>query len=121
MCTHIDDLCFGGTETFLQVVIEKLKERFKIGEEECRSFKYIGVNILQDRKEIVLSQDDYLKKVITPDKRRFKEERGLNREEQTEYRALVGKMNWICQHTRPDLAFLVSYMSKWCREGKTEI
>ena len=36
MCTHVDDLCFRGTEMFHKQVISRIKEKLKVGAEEKR-------------------------------------------------------------------------------------
>jgi hypothetical protein len=114
MCSHVDDLFYGGTEEFVSEVIGELKKRLKVGTEEIGEFKYVGVEVLQRKNVIWLHQTQYAGQV-----REFKEEHGrlrpgdkLNDEQRTKYRSIVGQLNWLCQHTRPDVSFEVSFLSR---------
>jgi hypothetical protein len=41
----------------------------------------------------------------------------LGEEMLTKYRSIVGQLNWISQHTRPDIAFEVSFLSMYNRKA----
>ena len=45
MVTHVDDFCFGGEEEFHRVIIGRMKEKLKIGEEKEEDFRYLGMRI----------------------------------------------------------------------------
>ena len=47
-------------EFFKNNVIEPLKGIFNIGSEFCTAFKYLGLNISQSDKEIILDQNFYI-------------------------------------------------------------
>ena len=108
MCSHVDDFCFGGTDEFNGEIMGKLNTLLKVGEVEKRSFKYIGVKINQEKENIMLDQVDYAENIRTPEEERFMGNRRLTKEELKEYRSLIGKLNWLAQHTRPDASFTVS-------------
>lgn len=80
-------------------------------------FKYIGLNIEQKNMEIFIVQQDYTKRILPPDRKSFKIERKLTEKEQTLYRSLIGQLNWLAQHTRPDIAYDVSKFSKKCKQA----
>jgi hypothetical protein len=120
MCSHVDDFCYGGNEEFQERIIEELESKLKVGEKQKGVFKYIGVNIKQGNENIELKQDDYVRKIKIPEKEQFGEEREMNGYELTEYRSLIGKLNWVAQHTRPELSFAVSDLSKAFQGGSTE-
>ena len=59
MCTHVDDLCFGGTHMFHKEVISRIKEKLKVGAEESIRFKYLGINVVDEAEgRIVLDQNE---------------------------------------------------------------
>ena len=120
MCTHVDDFCFGGTSVFQKKVIDALKKTLKVGEEEISAFKYIGVNIQQEGNTLWLDQQKYIDGIKIPEERRYKEKRMLDRKEMKLYRSLIGQMNWVSQHTRPDMSFDVSDLSGACKGASTD-
>ena len=107
---HVDDLMYGGNESFYRNVIEKLKTVYVIGQECDTSFKYIGHMINQDHDGITMHQKPYLDSIellhINGNNERI-----LNPKKQSLFRGLCGQLNWISSHTRPDVAFDVCYLS----------
>ena len=120
LCTHVDDFCYGGTESFLKETIGKLKEKLEVGEQESKKFKYIGVVIEQKESELCLNQWGYVNSIKEPEGRRFSGHRVLSAKELTEYRSVVGQLNWISLHTMPEISFNVSELSKAFKEGTTQ-
>ena len=51
-----------------------------------------------------MNQQEYIEKMVIPEKTPFKGERDLTEKEMTLYRSEVGKLNWLSQQTRPNLA-----------------
>ena len=60
---HVDDYLWGGSNNFVNLVISKLCSKFMVGQQSTEIFKYIGLEIKQDKKGITLSQNEYLKSV----------------------------------------------------------
>ena len=120
LCTHVDDFCYGGTESFLEETIGRLREKLKVGEQESKRFKYIGVMVEQRKNEISLNQWGYVNSIREPEGRRFSGNRVLSAEELTEYRSVVGQLNWVSLHTMPEIAFNVSELSKAFKGGTTQ-
>ena len=58
---HVDDFIFGGLDVFEDNVINKLKEKFHISQEENQAFRYIGLEVKQTDQEIIIQR----KKCIT--------------------------------------------------------
>src|SRR5215469_16381406 len=111
MCSHVDDFIYGGDEWFYEKVINKLKRIMTIGSEEKEEFKYIGVEIKQENNYVKLSQKSYVEKIKVPSSNEYFEKRNLKEEEKTKYRSLLKQLNWVSQHTRPDISFDVSALS----------
>lgn len=47
---------------------------------------------------------NFIKSIECIDMKRFGEDRELNGIEMTEYRAMVCRVNWLAQHTRPEIS-----------------
>lgn len=119
LCSHVDDFCYGGDEDFLRETIGNLKEKLKVGEEESKNFKYIGVMVEQKEDRIVVNQCKYIDSINEPESKRFSGNRILSERELTEYRSGVGKLNWVALHTMPEIAYNISDLSRAFKEGTT--
>jgi hypothetical protein len=117
--THVDDFCYGGNEQFLSNVIEKLKYKLKIGDEEEGEFKYIGVKIKDNKEDIIIEQKDYIKSIDEIEWSLTKGERMLDRREMKIFRGIIGQLNWVAQQSRPDVSFSVSNLSRQCKNATT--
>ena len=61
VCIHVDDLCYGGTESFLNGVMDNFSGEFLIGSSSYGdTFNYIGMSVEQDKGKIILSQSTYI-------------------------------------------------------------
>ena len=119
VCCHVDDFLQAGDEYF-EKMIKTLRKRFVAGKIEEKNFKYIGFRITQDNDGIVLDQSEYVEnianKTIDP-KQALDKQSPLTADEQTEYRQLIGQMNWAVQGTRPDMAFELIDLSTKLKQG----
>ena len=108
LVTHVDDFLYCGTDQFLENVIAKQKKIFKISTQASTSFKYLGLNVIQDEEtmEITIDQHDYIEQ-LNPAQidRNESNERKLNKEEKTMLRSISGQIAWVTSQTRPDMAF----------------
>ena len=59
-----------------------------------------------------MSQRHYSRGIKELEKWHFRGERRLSEREQSMYRSLLGQLNWLVQHTSPDLAVGVSMVSR---------
>ena len=115
VCVYVDDFLWAGTHEFQQKVINRLSQIFLVGSSESKNFKYVGLNVVSNTDgSITLDQFQYASsmKPVTLSKHRTAVKSGeLSESEKTEYRALIGQLNWIATHTRPDIAFDVCELS----------
>ena len=120
---HVDDFLHAGTGTFEHLVMEKLRERFLAGKIEGGNFRYVGFNIIQDKKFILLDQSEYVfgikNAIIQPDRVTQKTE-PLTPKEQKVFRQLVGRINWAVQGSRPDMAFELIDLSTKLKQANVE-
>ena len=114
VCIHVDDFCWGGSKQFEDFVISKLEKDFLVGTTDSGNFKYVGLNIKQEREGIRLDQENYIKSLHQIEISQRKSQRrnmNLNEEEMHQFRSVVGQLNWIGTQTRPDISFDVCYLS----------
>ena len=57
MCSHVNGFIYRGNKEFEEEVVGRLKERLKEGSEEVGDFKYIGVEIRQEKDKIVIGKE----------------------------------------------------------------
>ena len=109
---HVDDFCWAGTEWFRQKVIDHLRKKFLISKEETETFKYLGLQIMQNKDEIKIHQKDYIGEIqkIEVDNPSQKD-RKLSTQETQQLRRVAGQLNWVSTQTRPDMAYAASIVS----------
>ena len=107
MLTHVDDLLHGsGNQEFLERVMIPLKQRFKFGSEDQNDFAYVGMHVVQHKDTIIVDQDGYVEDLEIPylnSKQNM--DTVLEEDQQAEFRAAVGRIGWVANSTRPDLAY----------------
>jgi hypothetical protein len=130
---YVDDLVIIGTkDAKVTTFKEEMKATFQMSDLELLSF-YLGIEVHRDDSGITLQQTAYTKRVVelarltdcnpalTLMEERLKLSRDSTTEEvdATQYRRLVGSLRYLV-HTRPDLAFSVSYVSRFMQRPMTE-
>ena len=115
MCIYVDDFLWAGTDRFAKTVIDKLYQVFQVGSSHIGSFKYLGLNIVTQRDGgVTVDQFQYgasLESITVSKQRAAMKTSALSEKERNEYRALLGQLNWMATHTRPDIAFDVGELS----------
>ena len=108
ICTYVEDFLWTGTENFETNIIQGIRSKFLIGSSGSSMFKYVGLNVISKNDSIVVDQFHYSSS-LSPAKishtRAMQKTCGLSDHEKSEYRALVGQLNWLATHTRPDIAY----------------
>ena len=124
LACHIDDFLHAGNEDFDDDVMKKLCSRFLAGKIAERNFMYVGFEVKQDMTGIILDQQEYLQDlenpVLKPVLVSKKSENDLSASDQTCLRQLVGKLNWLVQGTRPDMAYEMIELSTKLQRGKVK-
>ena len=113
LVSHIDDFLHGGDSLFEDKVITPLINRFTAGKLRIGNFTYVGFQITQSKNGIEIDQEQYVRNLsedewITPKRSKIST---LTDEEQTQYRGIIGSINWCVRNSRPDLAFELTELS----------
>ena len=123
--THVDDVLHSGNKDFDDKIMNPLKEAFKFGTEEETDFRYVGLNMKQMNKAILVDQNHYVASLEEPrldDLEDLKNCDVLNDDGQTEFRSAVAKISTIAYTSRPDLCFEVKALStKYGKATKSEL
>ncbi|XP_066311621.1 uncharacterized mitochondrial protein AtMg00810-like [Miscanthus floridulus] len=121
---YVDDLIITGTEEQkVEVFKAQMKKAFDMRNLGLLCF-YLGAKVRQDANRITLRQTHYAKRILklsdmtgynpahTPmEKLKFSQENTTKEVDPTHYRRLIGILHYLV-HTRPDIAFVVEYMSR---------
>ena len=122
--SYVDDFLWGGTLKFEQSIIVQLKNKFTISSENNSIFKYLGIDIQQQKEGINISQNKYaseIKEIVIDPNRIDKLHHPINEAEKTSMRSVIGKLNWLSGQTRPDLAYDVCDLSTSLQSGTVEL
>ena len=108
LACHVDDFLHAGNAQFEDNIKTPLRSRFLAGKLVETIFKYIGFNIHQTSKGIVLDQQDYINSLDIPtlaSTHMSQKLDSLTSSEHSKYRGVVGQLNRAVQGTHPDLVF----------------
>ena len=111
---YVDDFIWAGSTDFESCVIEKLRDKFLIGSSASRAFRYVGLNMVSTNEGMTVDQFQYassLQPICISRGRSTNKNSELSESEKTDYRGLLGQLNWLSTNTRPDIAFDVSELS----------
>ena len=120
---HVDDGIGGGNEAFMNM-LSRVEKRFKFGSFETGEFKYTGIHFKQwDDGSIEFDQIDYIEK-ITPinigKSRRSEPSCEVTPEERSMLRSLIGALQYVAVHSRPDLSAKVGELQSNVTKAKVE-
>ena len=104
---HVDDLQICGSDYFHNTVIKPMLQQFKFGEFTMGDFKCLGWRLSQTESEII-SKGEYIEnkmKCVEIHTAGGDPKEELNSEEKSILGCAIGKMRWVCDHTRPDVSF----------------
>ena len=112
---HVDDLNGGGSELFYTNVMKPLMDKFQFGSMETDNFRCLGWNIEHSADgSIYVSQRDYVDAKIDYldlDKGEFTSKDLVKEEDIPKVRGHIGKVRWLAEQTRADIAFQALLLS----------
>ena len=110
----VDDICGGGSDKFVQQVLEPLQQRFSFGKICHGEGQFTGRYLKQlDDYSVTIDQIEYAQNLMPidiPRHRRMDKEALLSDQERSELRAKAGELNWLQSISRPDLSGAVSLL-----------
>ena len=111
--THVDDFQIAGNSQFIDRILRKLESKLTVSKIEKDKYRFTGIDVLKVCDGVELSMEDYSSSLeeIT-EVRREKKEELLTKSELKLYRKYVGKISWLAENTRPDLAVWALNLSK---------
>ena len=108
LCLHVDDILYCGSQNFNDTIITSLQKQFRVGSSAEASFTYLGVDFKSYTDGITVDQTQYISS-ISPSPitmaRQSNKDSCLSVKEISDFRSLVGQLNWVATQTRPDVAF----------------
>jgi hypothetical protein len=130
---YVDDLVITGSSlATVEEFKEEMKRAFLMSDLGLLSF-YLGIEVCQDARCITLRQMHYVKKILemadmadckaaaTPMEERLKlSHDSMTKEvDTTLYRRIIGSLRYLI-HTRPDLTYVVWYVSRFVERPPEE-
>ena len=112
---HVDDLLWAGSEA-MQKTMEVVQVEFKFGLVESDELKYCGHIIHQGKDRIAITCPSVLDRIkpiyLSPQRRRHLGEMATPAEisQRSQFRSIVGNLNWLARVCRPDLNFQVNQL-----------
>lgn len=131
LIVYVDDCFVVGDKDAVKEALKGIQEHFSITRSENIE-DFIGCRIERDKNQVLLSQPDLIKKMLSTFKGKIDglkhyetpaatgthltrcedEEAGLDDEEQKEFRSGVGSLLYLLKHSRPELSNSVRELSK---------
>ena len=110
---HVDDFFISGNEEFVDWFIKMVSASLKVSKVEFGCFRFTGVDIREDGHKIIVSMNAYADSLIPiADFRKENNTVLLNDLELQVYRKYTGKLMWLSDNCRPDLAFLANQLGR---------
>ncbi|KAJ0532496.1 putative RNA-directed DNA polymerase [Helianthus annuus] len=130
---YVDDLIVTGTsKKEIDIFKSQMKNKFDMSDLGLLAY-YLGIEVIQTGGEIGIKQTGYINKILkdvdmlscndtktpmTPGTQLTKTEEG-DLVDATHYRSLIGSLRYLL-HTRPDLCYPVSLLSRFMQEPKEQ-
>ena len=105
--SHIDDFILAGTDRFLEEITKKIADMLEISKLEDNEFRFTGMDVKKEGEVIIVSMEDYAKSLEKIEIRKGLPDDPLTEVEMRMYRKYVGKLFFLANNTRPDLAIHV--------------
>ena len=112
---HVDDFLWCGSDNFKENVIMPMKNIFKISKEYESAFKYIGIDLKQNKNYLIINQRSYtdsIKEIVLPNSNNLiRDQEVTDTNLRKQFKGLVGQLSWASGISRPDAAFNACVLS----------
>ena len=103
---HVDDLFMTGTPEFEKRVLQRIRKDYQIGSEDKDDIVFTGQRVRWHGSVLTVDQDkaiEELAEIQTP--KGLKDETLCTASQHTEYRSLLGSLNWLQSCTQFHIAY----------------
>ena len=109
MVLHVDDLFIAGSKKFWDEVVGKLKKDYQVGSEDTGDVMFTGQRIRKQGLSIVLDQDKGIEELSEIQlEKNLKDDMPCSPSLHTEYRSVLGALNWLQSRTQYAVAYKFS-------------
>ena len=117
--THVDDFSMAGADGFLDELEKKIRKELNVSKVEKNKYRFTGIDI-EKKDGIVIYMEDYAESIEEiKEIRKEKKTEMLTKIENKLYRKYVGKISWLAENCRPDLAVTALKMAR--KSGKATV
>ena len=106
---HVDDMIACGEDGFYKAVLIPLMDTFTFGSTSEGKYRCLGWNVIHRHDDILVSQQDYIEAKIDflelTNKHKHRGHEKLEPEDASKARGHIGKLRWLADQCRPDLAY----------------
>ena len=114
---YVDDILYAGSEA-VQNAARQLKVVFQISHEETDSLNYIWLHLTPSIDGLVrVDQNSYIESIPLLSVACKNPHQKLTKDEITLLRGALGRLNWVANMTRPEIAFTVSKISSRIKDA----
>ena len=109
ICLHVDDLFFAGNKLFHSDLVPKIREAFQVGSEDTNDVEFVGQRVRWVSNVLEVDQHKIIDTLaeVTFDKS-LKDEEKCNPDLHTEFRSVLGQINWLQSRTQFHIAYAFS-------------
>ena len=109
---HVDNFSVSGKKEFVERITYLLKTNFTISKVESSAFRFTGIDLTKTEYGIEVSMEEYPQSIEEiKEIRKAKNDEPLTKTEYRVFRKYAGKIQWLAENVRPDLAIIGLNMS----------
>ena len=106
---HVDDLFMTGNAQFEQLVISRLRKDYQVGSEDRNDLVFTGQHVKWTKDCIVVDQDRAIEELSEISLAKgLKDDDKCSLAMHTEYRSVLGSLNWLQSRTQFQIAYKFS-------------